>query len=310
MLDIEDVSISFGEEQAAVSEVSMHIQEKEKMVIIGETGSGKSVLLLGILKLLPDSADVKGHIRFQGESLLNKKKKEMQKVRGTQISYIPQGSGNGLNPLYPVGKQIIESIRRKDKTIGKQDAKARMLRLLSEFGFDDVRKIAGSYPFMLSGGMRQRALIVMGIAADASLVLADEPTKGLDTERIAMVIDAFSKLQDKTLLCVTHDLRFAKAVASRITVMYASEQMESCEKEEFFEHPLHPYSQAMLKALPENGLFANMGFAPPKSGEILRKGCHFKERCPYYREKCSQEKPPFVTMGDRKVRCWKYADEA
>ena len=135
------------------------IQEKEKMVIIGETGSGKSVLLLGILKLLPDSADVKGHIRFQGESLLDKKKKEMQKVRGTQISYIPQGSGNGLNPLYPVGKQIIESIRRKDKTIGKQDAKARMLRLLSEFGFNDVRKIAESYPFMLSGGMRQRALI-------------------------------------------------------------------------------------------------------------------------------------------------------
>lgn len=235
-------------------------------------------------------------------------KKEIAAVRGAKIAYIPQGSGNGLNPLYPVGKQICEAIQ-KQKRAGKKEDRKQMLELLEKFGFENPGLAAASYPFMLSGGMRQRALVAMGIAGDAELILADEPTKGLDTERIAMVIDAFSRLEDRTLLCVTHDLRFARAIASHITVMYASLQIESCSSREFFEAPLHPYSRAMLEALPENGLHANMGFAPPKAEDRIRKGCYFQERCPVKKTKCELEKPPLVQIRNRKVRCWNYADE-
>lgn len=305
MLEIQNVTISFGTEQAAVSDVSFLVEEKDKMVVIGETGSGKSVLLLAILGLLPPEAYVEGGILFRGKDLLHVKKKELQKVRGAKISYIPQGSGNGLNPLFQIGRQISESMRCHKK-IKSKTAQEKVKSLLEGFGFEKIDSLIRAYPFMLSGGMRQRALIAMGIAADAEMILADEPTKGLDEERIAMVVDAFSKLEDRTLLCVTHDLRFAKKIATKITVMYASQQIEICSSEEFFENPLHPYSKAMLDALPENGLQANMGFAPPKADDKRRIGCHFKDRCPYVKEQCTKEKPPFVTVGDRKVRCWNY----
>lgn len=148
--------------------------------------------------------------------------------------------------------------------------------------------------------------MAMGIAMGADLVLADEPTKGLDRRRITMVEDAFGRLGDRTLLCVTHDLRFAKAVSSRIMVMYASQQMESGSSADFFTQPLHPYSQAMLAALPENGLHAALGFAPPREGIAGQRVCPFYSRCPQRREQCL-EPPPFVEVGERKVRCWNYA---
>lgn len=307
MLDIQNVSISFGTEQAAVSDVSFMVKEKEKMVIIGETGSGKSVLLLAILGLLPEAATVKGNILFHQKSLLSMRKKELRAIRGAKISYIPQGSGNGLNPLLQVRTQIAETMRCH-KRIKRSETEEYVEKFLRKFGFEESRRIAKSYPFMLSGGMRQRVLISMGIAADAEMILADEPTKGLDTDRIDMVVEAFSKLKDRTLLCVTHDLRFAKEIATKISVMYASQQVEVCDSDDFFSNPLHPYSRAMLEALPENGLYANAGFAPPKTNDKMRKGCHFKERCPYQKERCCTENPPLINVKNRKVRCWKYAD--
>lgn len=307
MLDIQNVSISFGAEQAAVSDVSFTVEEKDKMVVIGETGSGKSVLLLAILGLLPEIAVIKGDILFHEKSLLSMKKKELRTIRGAKISYIPQGSGNGLNPLLQVKTQVVEAMRCHQK-MKRNEAKEYVGKFLRKFGFEESERVAKSYPFMLSGGMRQRVLISMGIAADAEMILADEPTKGLDADRIAMVVEAFSKLKDRTLLCVTHDLRFAKEVATKISVMYASQQIEICDSTDFFTNPLHPYSCAMLKALPENGLHANMGFAPPKANDKMRLGCHFKERCPYQKERCWTETPPLITVKNRKVRCWKYAD--
>ena len=158
--------------------------------------------------------------------------------------------------------------------------------------------------------MRQRALIAMGVAADAQLILADEPTKGLDQSRIQSVIDAFHQLEDRTLLCVTHDLRLAKSLADSIVVMYASQQIESGPGADFFAHPLHPYSRAMLEALPENGLQANMGFAPPRTNIDAQSACHFLDRCPCKSEKCLRTPPLFALEDGRKVRCWNYADSA
>jgi peptide/nickel transport system ATP-binding protein len=229
----------------------------------------------------------------------------MNTIRGRQIAYIPQGSGNGLNPLYTVGHQMCEMIR-KHQRCSRKEALARAVDLLESFGLENGQQLCKQYPFQLSGGMRQRVLIAMGIAAGAQLVFADEPTKGLDRRRITMVEDAFHRLGKRTLLCVTHDLRFAKEVSSRIIVMYASQQIENGSSEDFFTKPLHPYSQAMLDALPENGLHTNMGFAPPREDEDAQTACRFYARCPYRSERC-QTAPPLIPVGERKVRCWQYA---
>ena len=306
MLEMNDVSIRFGGGPAAVTDVSFAVPEGRKTIVIGETGSGKSVLLLAILGLLPKSARLSGGILFNGRDLTACSRKQMEKVRGAQISYIPQGSGNGLNPLYTVGHQIDETIRKHSR-VSRREARSRTESLLTRFGIEDARRSANVYPFAYSGGMRQRALIAMGIAADARLILADEPTKGLDQHRIQSVIEAFHQLDGRTLLCVTHDLRLAKAIADRVVVMYASQQIESGEGAEFFANPLHPYSRAMLEALPENGLNASMGFAPPREDESAQSACHFFDRCPERCGRCRQA-PPLIDVRGRKVRCWKYAD--
>ena len=154
--------------------------------------------------------------------------------------------------------------------------------------------------------MKQRVLIAMGSASGAKILLADEPTKGLDEERVELVIELIRQLKGRTLLCVSHDLHFAEAVADRVCVMYASQQVEECSREAFFGEPLHPYSRMMLEALPERGMRGDFSFAPPheKYGEM---GCHFYSRCPQRSGLC-RKKPPLVERGGRKVRCWQYAD--
>ena len=309
MLDLQNVAIRFGHGPEAVSDTSFHVDARKRTVVIGETGSGKSVLLLAILGLLPPSASIQGKILFEGEDLLALRERQMERIRGAKIAYIPQGSGNGLNPLYTVGRQIDESIRKHSR-LSRAAARSRTVALLERFGIENAAERARDYPFEFSGGMRQRALIAMGVAADAQLILADEPTKGLDQSRIQSVIDAFHQLEDRTLLCVTHDLRLAKSLADSIVVMYASQQIESGPGADFFTHPLHPYSRAMLEALPENGLQANMGFAPPRTNTDAQSACHFLDRCPCKSEKCLRTPPLFALEDGRKVRCWNYADSA
>ena len=306
MLEIDGVSIRFGDNPEAVSDARFRVEDGDHLAVVGETGSGKSVLLLAILGLLPASAQIQGAIRLNGRDLLQCRERELNRIRGREIAYIPQGSGNGLNPLYTVGHQLCETTR-KHLRCTKREALNRAAALLESFGLGDAQRLCRSYPFQLSGGMRQRVLIAMGIAAGAGLVLADEPTKGLDRHRIAMVEDSFHHLRERALLCVTHDLRFAQAIASRIVVMYASQQIESSSSEDFFSAPLHPYSQAMLQALPENGLQTNMGFAPPRQDTAAQSACHFYGRCPLRTPRCRRA-PPLVEVGERKVRCWTYAD--
>lgn len=306
MLQIKDVSVQFGDNPEVVSGADMQICNGEHLAIIGETGSGKSVLLQAVLGILPKSARISGSITLDGKELLCCSQREYNRIRGQRIAYIPQGSGNGLNPLYTIGHQLCETIRRHS-LCSRKEALARAVVLLESFGLENGTALCKNYPFQLSGGMRQRVLVAMGIGAGADLVLADEPTKGLDQRRIAQVADAFGQLGDRTLVCVTHDLRFARTISTHVVVMYASQQIESGSSVEFFGQPLHPYSCAMLAALPENGLQTNMGFAPSRENAVAQSGCHFYERCPYACEKCIKM-PPMVTVGQRKVRCWKYAD--
>lgn len=307
MLKVENLTVCFGEKGSpeAVTDVSFELKEKEKIAIIGETGSGKSVLLQAMLKMLPETATISGNVYLEGKNILTLSEKEMNHIRGVRISYVPQGSGNGMNPLMKTGYQVGEPLMIHQK-LSKKNAIGRAIKVLKRFDFKDTEKLARQYPHVLSGGMRQRAMIAMGVAEGAPLLFADEPTKGLDERRILMVTETFSRLKEQTILCVTHDLRFARAIAETISVMYASQQIEWCKKEDFFSNPLHPYSQALLAALPENGLQAGMGFAPPRESAELIEACHYYRRCPWKCEKCKKNPPLFEVENGRKVRCWKY----
>ena len=225
MLELCDLTVRFGKEGSAnaVEEISLKIEDREKVFLIGETGSGKSVLLMAILGMLPDSAAITGRAVLDGRDILNLPEKEMRKIRGTKIAYIPQGSGEGMNPLLRAGYQIGEP-----RVIHQKERMAQAIRAaagqLERFGLK--KEVLRQYPHTLSGGMKQRSLIVMGVMEQAPVLFADEPTKGLDPARILQIVDCFAKLKEQTLLCVTHDLRFAQAAAEKICVLYASQAVE------------------------------------------------------------------------------------
>jgi peptide/nickel transport system ATP-binding protein len=305
MLMLQGISVSFKEgEILAVDDVSLDIRRGEKAVIIGETGSGKSVLLLAVLKLLPQGAEVRGRVLFEGENLLDYEERQMVKVRGKRIGYIPQGGGGSLNPLLTAGFQIAEPLM-SHKGMKKKEAMSRAVLLLRGFSVPEAERYSKAYPHQYSGGMRQRAMIAMGMVSEPEMLLIDEPTKGLDQGNIDTIIRSFLGLGRKTMLCVTHDLKVARSLADTVHVMYAAQVIESGLGRDFFDHPLHPYSQALLSSLPENGLRVLMGFAPEHS-MYAEGGCRFLGRCPESSPRCALP-PPLVEMEGRKVRCWLYA---
>lgn len=309
MLELHNITVRFGREGTpnAIDDISLTANDHEKVFLIGETGSGKSVLLMAVLGMLPKSAHITGEALLNGKNILGLSQRELRKIRGKEIAYIPQGSGDGMNPLFQVGYQVGEPLMIHQK-MRKKNAIARAIEQLRRFDLGEEEALVRKYPHMLSGGMKQRSLIAMGVMEETPVLFADEPTKGLDPERIRTIIDCFAKLQDQTILCVTHDLRFAKAAAEKICVLYASEAIELSDRESFFDKPLHPYSQAILAALPENGLKVSQGFAPPRTDADTAKGCHYARRCPHCTEKCKNKKPPMLDADGRKVRCWLYAD--
>lgn len=305
LLRVEDLSVCFsgGNHVQAVENVSIEVFEHDRLCIIGETGSGKSILLLAILRLLPKSAQVSGDAFYRGQNLFAMTSKQMDQVRGGAIAYVPQGSGNGMNPLLRVGFQVGEPLMAH-RDVPRREAERRSVDLLRRFHLGREEALARQYPFTFSGGMRQRALIAMGVAADAELLFADEPTKGLDERRVRLVSDAFNALERQTLVCVTHDLSFARTIASRVSVMYAANQVELAGAEELFCNPLHPYTRDMIAAMPENGLQFNPGYAPSHDDTSV-KGCKYASRCPDRAARCG-EMPPMADVGGHQVRCWKY----
>jgi peptide/nickel transport system ATP-binding protein len=306
MLKLENITVRFGvpENNPVVNDVSLDVNTRGKIGIVGETGSGKSVLLLAMLQMLPKSANVSGRLLLGNRDVLKMGKKEIAAIRGKVISYVPQGSGNGLNPLLTIGYQVGEPLIQHAK-LKKKEAVKRAQETLKRFDLGEEERLVKAYPHTLSGGMKQRALIAMGVIAGSPILFIDEPTKGLDSRRVNMVIESFKLLEDRTILCVTHDLRFARKTAGSIFVMYASQQVEFADKEDFFREPLHPYSQALLRALPENGLHVNTGFSIPNTEYETSNACLFINRCSQKTIRCHQ-RPPLVDLRVRKVRCWNY----
>lgn len=306
LIEIKNLGVNFGTDSPqALRRFDLCVFPMDKIALIGETGSGKSVMLQAILGLLPRGAKITGEILYKDENLLNISRELWNQIRGAEISYVPQGSGSSMNPLLKIGYQIGEPLLVHKKA-DKKTMWKRAVELLTQFNIGDEENRSKAYPHTFSGGMKQRALIAMGIIGGSQLILADEPTKGLDSKRIQMVKNSFKLLEDKTYLCVTHDLDFAKDISKILCIMYSSELVEVGSTDEVFSNPLHPYTQDIISAMPENGLRYH---ADSMFKEILNHGCRYISKCQFATEKCKQD-PPMVDMPNkRKVRCWKYAQD-
>lgn len=305
ILRIEGLRVGFGMDKIPVlRDVSLLVYPNDRIGVIGETGSGKSVLLLSLLQLLPANAQIEGSAFFHGLDLLGLSRKTLDGIRGNKISYIAQGSGNSMNPLINVGAQVGEPL-----VIHHQYTKAksfdRAIELLRRFNIGDEERRAKMYPHSFSGGMRQRAMIAMGISGGAELLLADEPTKGLDVQRIKMVEETFRTLEDRAYICVTHDLNFAQNISEKLLVMHSSYVVEEGPTEEVFNRPLHPYTESIIQAMPENGCVV---LQERMDHSIVESGCSYRKNCIYAMDQCMKTPPYFSISQTRKVRCWKYAE--
>jgi peptide/nickel transport system ATP-binding protein len=305
LLEIQKLSIAFKTKTGdvhAVRNISFSINQGEIFGIIGETGCGKSVLTHAITRLLPGNSIIAGSIRFQGRDLYSLSRREMRDLLGKEIALIPQNPAEALDPLMKNGGQIAEAVSRQG-VFSKTEIIDRICYLLAELGFQDSRGCAESWPHELSGGMKQRVLAAIGMSGKPRLLIADEPTKGLDSElrrQIARTFMAFIKKTGTTSLFITHDLKFARALCNRIAVMYAGEIVEIGETNQLFESPRHPYLKSLIASMPENGLRPPRGESP--SLIRLPEGCSFHPRCALASDRCRTEHP--LLDKEKATRCF------
>ena len=312
LLTVENLSVSFGDEKApfkAVDRISYTVNEGEVLGIVGESGSGKSVSSLAIMGLIDFPGRVTAEkLHFNQNDLLALKPKEKQKIVGADIAMIFQDAMTSLNPSYTVGYQIMEALKVHQGG-SKAARRERAIELLSLVGIPDPKSRLEVYPHQLSGGMSQRVMIAMAIACNPKLLIADEPTTALDVTIQAQIIDLLLELQHKenmALILITHDLALVAESAHRIIVMYAGQVVEEGRAEEIFKSPLHPYTQALLKSLPEfaegkSRLQSLPGVVPGKYDRP--QGCLLNPRCPYATEKCRSVEPALVQINSRQVKC-------
>ncbi len=287
-----------GGKVAAVKNVSFEIGRGETVALVGESGSGKSVTALSILQLLPYpvATHTKGSsVVFKGRELMGAPPRELREVRGDQISMIFQEPMTSLNPLHTVEKQINETLFLH-KGMSKDRARARTLELLKLVGIPDAVKRLSAYPHELSGGQRQRVMIAMALANEPDLLIADEPTTALDVTIQAQILELLIELQrerDMALVLITHDMGVVAETAQRVTVQYAGQQVEKQSVEGLFNDPHHPYTAALLAALPERATSKRLPSIPGVvPGQLDRPGgCLFNPRCGFATERCRREAP-------------------
>ncbi len=306
MLDIIDLKAHFSSPDGlvkAVNSVDLQIKDNERLGLIGETGCGKTVLGMSIIRLLPSSARVKGQIIYNGHDLLRLTEEEIRKLRGKEIAMILQNPTTSLNPVLKVGDQIAEVISLH-KGLGKKEAKARAVQMLEAAMIPEAERRADQYPHELSGGMKERVMIAMGLASHPSFVIADEPTKGLDARTKAEIVNLIRDMTSgRSMLMITHDLAAAGEICDRIAVMYAGEILEEASAETILNDPQHPYTQGFIRSLPSRGLHPISGSSPslidPPSG------CRFHPRCPYAMEVCKSEHPQMMRLENgHSSRCF------
>jgi oligopeptide/dipeptide ABC transporter ATP-binding protein len=321
LLDIRGLKTHFFSEEGvspAVDGVDYQVSKGETVGVVGESGCGKSVTALSIMRLIPDPPGkiVGGDIRFEGNSLLTLSDEQMRRIRGNQISMIFQEPMTSLNPVYTIGNQISEALILH-QGLTNTEALERSIEMLKLVGIPSPERRVRDYPHQLSGGMRQRAMIAMALSCNPKLLIADEPTTALDVTIQAQILDLMVSLKeelDTAIILITHDLGVVAESAARVVVMYAGKVVEDADVFGIFENPLHPYTVGLLESIPRLDLSATKkqrlkeisGVVPMLSQ--LPRGCHFSPRCPRVMEICTRETPELKATGGaaHKVRCWLY----
>jgi peptide/nickel transport system ATP-binding protein len=308
-LKIKDLEVRFETvvgTVTAVDRVSLEHESGESLALVGETGCGKSVLAHAVLGLLPYEAVVKGEVWFEGKDLLTLDEKELSVLRGKEIAIVMQNPGLSLNPVYTIGHQVSE-VYLQHTAIEKAEAFHKSRELLEKMGFKNAEQHLSMYPFEFSEGMKQRVLIAAALALGPKVIIADEPTKGLDDRLKRDVLEELMfvrKTQNISLIMITHDLSAAERVADSMAIMYCGEIVERGAAKDFFKAPMHPYSVALMQSLPEKGFNPIPGSSPSMISPP--EGCRFHPRCRKKMPGCSQERPELKSIQGRDIRCFLY----
>ncbi|MEM1953264.1 MAG: ABC transporter ATP-binding protein [Candidatus Caldarchaeum sp.] len=298
----------------AVDGASLEIKENEIVGLVGESGCGKSMLALSIMRLLPEpyAKIVNGSILFDGVDLVKLKEDEMRKFRGRKISIIFQDPTSALNPIMKVGDQIVEAATAHG-TVDRRQAWSMMLDVLKKVGIPRPEVVAQLYPFNLSGGMRQRVMIAMAMISNPKLLIADEPTTNLDVSIQAQILEILKEIKEKSkmsILLITHNLGLVAWLCDRVYVMYAGKILEAASTAELFDKPLHPYTELLLKAVPRTDSRTEQ--LATIEGEIPSlinppPGCRFHPRCPYVMDVCKEVLPAEIHVGEKHFsRCLRH----
>jgi oligopeptide/dipeptide ABC transporter ATP-binding protein len=317
LLDVRGLKTQFFTDRGvvrAVDDVSFAIRPGQTLAVVGESGCGKSVTSLSIMRLIPQPPGriVAGEIRFDGTDLLKLSERRMRKIRGNQISMIFQEPMTSLNPVFRVREQIGE-VLRLHQGLDKAAAREKSIDLLRQVGIPSPESRVDDYPHQMSGGMRQRVMIAMALACDPRIIIADEPTTALDVTIQAQILELMDNLRRETgtaVLLITHDLGVVAETAEHVVVMYAGRMVEEADARELFHHPLHPYTRGLMRSIPgvsETGererLEAIPGVVP--SLLALPEGCKFNDRCRHAFDRCFAEEPPLLEpRPGHTARCW------
>src|SRR5215813_3082789 len=316
LLEVRNLKTHFATRRGlvrAVDGVSFYLDRGELLGLVGESGCGKSITALSVMRLIaPPGKIVGGEIIFNGKDLLKLSDRDMRAIRGDDIAMIFQDPMTSLNPVYTVGEQIAEALRLH-RNLSRKDAREAAIGAMREVAIPDPSRRVDDYPHQLSGGMRQRVMIAMALACDPKLLIADEPTTALDVTiqaQILELLDGLRKTRELAVLLITHDLGVVAEVADRVAVMYTGKIVEESPVDELFARPKHPYTEGLLRSVPkltstEERLETIEGVVPRPTD--LPPGCHFAPRCSHRMPRCTAEEIPLYQLeGNVEVRCVLY----
>lgn len=320
VLAVKDLQVAFSDDKGrsiSVDRISFQVNPGEVVCLVGESGCGKSVTSLAVMGLLGRGGSASGSARFLEKELLGLPEKELDQIRGNSLTMIFQDPLSALNPVFPIGRQIMESMEAHT-SLSRREREERAAELLKKVGMGDISSIMEKYPHQLSGGQRQRVMIAMALACGPKLLIADEPTTALDVTIQAQIMELLLKLREETgmaILLITHDMGVVAQMADRVLVMYAGQIIEQAPVFDLFDRPAHPYTRALMAAMPtvgrgrEHVLSSIRGTVPERYDQMT--GCRFGPRCPYRTERCGEPQidREFDTAGrgpeeqNRLVRC-------
>ena len=316
LLDVTDLTTRFHIPEGtvyAVNGISFHVNEGETLAVVGESGCGKSVSMLSVMQLItvPPGEIASGKAIYRGQDLIKNSENEMEAIRGKEISMIFQDPMTSLNPVLTIGRQVTEALRTH-MGMDQKAAERRTIELLEMVGIPDPQRRLGDYPHQFSGGMRQRVMIAMALSCNPSLLIADEPTTALDVTIQAQIVELVTKIRNQVhmaVIWITHDLGVVAGIADRVIVMYAGFIVEEASVEALYEDPRHPYTHALMGALPRvdrrrDKRLKSIAGAPP-SLLVEPHGCPFAIRCEFVQDRCKVENPPLTEIDlEHTIACW------